>query len=118
MRPDELLNLALRNCFRETRHDVFEQIEAAGGVRLASPRPSPRLAIVTCVVEVAVDAAVAVPVLRDRGRAAHLVDIVLLADRHPVRVVLGPGDDLVEPPQPLVRLAPPAGGSERVEYSE
>jgi len=41
-----------------------------------------------------------------------LVDVRLLGERHPIRVVPRAGDDLVESPEALIRLAPPASGGE------
>src|SRR5208337_3872552 len=92
---------------------ILKHIEALGLLlRLAPPRPPLRAGVVARAVEIAVDAAAAEPILRDRARPADLVDVRLLGERHPIRVVPRAGDDLVESPEALIRLAPPASGGE------
>src|SRR5208337_2067132 len=96
---------------------ILKHIEALGLLlRLAPPRPPLRAGVVARAVEIAVDAAAAEPILRDRARPADLVDVRLLGERHPIRVVPRAGDDLVESPEALIRLAPPASGGEFVHH--
>src|SRR5271157_1905194 len=72
-RPREPRDFVPRNGVQESPDYILKHIEALGLLlRLAPPRPPLRAGVVARAVEIAVDAAAAEPILRDRARPADL----------------------------------------------